>query len=149
MLELKTNFQVDKSKCIQCGKCINTCSGLVLRWGEDGYPEMKPFDRFGWKGCWRCQHCLAVCPQGAISIFGKRPENSLPPVPEEMGVYMERLVTNRRSCRRFLDKNVDSAVITSILSLQNRQVDLPILANLFGLEGINPQISAAKSPIQC
>lgn len=29
--------------------------------------------------CWRCQHCLAVCPQGAISIFGKKPEDSLPP----------------------------------------------------------------------
>jgi Fe-S-cluster-containing hydrogenase component 2 len=56
--------------------------------------------------CWRCQHCLAVCPQGAISIFGKKPEDSLPPAPKEMGEYMEQLIVNRRSCRRFLDQNV-------------------------------------------
>ena len=114
--EQKTHFQIDKSKCIKCGKCINTCSGMVIEFGQDGYPYIKEFERFGWRGCWRCQHCLAVCPQGAISIFGKRPEDSLPMPPTEMGEYMEQLVTSRRSCRRFLDKNVDPEIITRILS---------------------------------
>ena len=113
--EQKTHFQIDKSKCIKCGKCINTCSGMVIEFGADGYPQMKEFERFGWRGCWKCQHCLAVCPQGAISIFGKKPEDSLPPVPKEMGEYMERLIVNRRSCRRFLNQNVDPKVITGIL----------------------------------
>ena len=36
--------------------------------------------------------------------------------PKAMGEYMEQLVTSRRSCRRFLDKNVDSDIITRILS---------------------------------
>ncbi len=89
---------------------------MVLEFGPDGYPQMKEFERFGWRGCWRCQHCLAVCPQGAISIFGKQPEDSLPPPPEEMGEYMERLITFRRTCRRFQDKNVDPALISRILS---------------------------------
>ena len=40
----------------------------------------------------------------------------MPPPPKEMGEYMERLVTGRRSCRRFLDKNVDPDVVTRILS---------------------------------
>ena len=111
----KTQFIVDKSKCIKCGNCINTCSGMVLEFGEDGYPEMKDFERYGWRGCWRCQHCLAVCPVGAISIFGKDPKDSKPPVPEEMGEYMERLLTNRRTCRRYLDKNVDRSIIDRIL----------------------------------
>ena len=115
-MEQKTRFDVHKSKCIRCGKCINTCSGMVIEFGLDGYPAMKAFERFGWRGCWRCQHCLAVCPQGAISIFGKRAEDSLPPPPPEMAEYMERLVVNRRSCRRFLDKNVDPRIITRILS---------------------------------
>lgn len=26
----KTQFIIDKSKCIKCGNCINTCSGMVL-----------------------------------------------------------------------------------------------------------------------
>lgn len=115
-METKTHFTVDKDKCIRCGRCINTCAGMVLQFGQDGFPEMKSFERYGWRGCWRCQHCLAVCPQGAISIFGKKPEDSLPPAPVQMGEYMERLVVNRRTCRRYLDKNVDPVIIDHIIS---------------------------------
>jgi ferredoxin len=112
----QTKFKVDAAKCIGCGKCVNTCSGMVLQMGSAGMPEMTPFERYGWRGCWRCEHCLAVCPTGAISIFGKKPEDSLPPPPEEMGEYMSRLVTNRRSCRRYRNENVDPKIISQILS---------------------------------
>lgn len=112
----KAQFVINKDKCIKCGKCINTCSGMVLEFGEDGYPYMKDFERFGWRGCWRCEHCLAVCPKGAISILGKNPEDSMPLPPKEMGTYMEQLITTRRSCRRFLDKNVDDKIITGMLA---------------------------------
>jgi Fe-S-cluster-containing hydrogenase component 2 len=36
--EEKTHFDVDKSKCVKCGRCINTCSGMVIEYGSDGYP---------------------------------------------------------------------------------------------------------------
>jgi nitroreductase/NAD-dependent dihydropyrimidine dehydrogenase PreA subunit len=114
--EEKTHFTVDKSKCIHCGRCRNVCSGMVLEYGADGCPTMKPFERYGWRGCWRCQHCLAVCPTGAISIFDKKPEDSLPMPPAEMGAYTEQLVAGRRSCRRYLDKNVDPALLSRILA---------------------------------
>ena len=130
-MEQKTHYVLDKTKCIKCGKCVNVCSGMVLEAGQDGYPEMKPFDRFGWRGCWRCEHCLAVCPTGAISIFSKSPENSLPPPPPEMGGYMERLVVNRRSCRRYLDKNVDPEIISKIL---NAMASAPTGGNSCGVE---------------
>ncbi len=115
-MEQKTHFSVDKSKCTRCGKCINVCSGMVIEYGQDGYPSMKEFERYGWRGCWRCEHCLAVCPVGAISIFDKKPENSLQPPPPEMGSYMEQLIVNRRSCRRYLDQDVDPKIISRILS---------------------------------
>ncbi|WP_443027915.1 hypothetical protein [Stomatobaculum longum] len=40
---------------------------MVIEFGKDGFPEMKSHERFGWRGCWKCQHCLAVCPHGAVS----------------------------------------------------------------------------------
>jgi ferredoxin len=111
----KTGFKLDKSKCIKCGKCINVCSGQVLEPNKDNYPEMKEFERFGWRGCWKCQHCLAVCPTGAISIFNKDPKDSLLPPCANMGEEMVKLVVNRRTCRRYLDKNVDPKIIDQIL----------------------------------
>jgi nitroreductase/NAD-dependent dihydropyrimidine dehydrogenase PreA subunit len=113
--EERAHFEVDKSKCIKCGRCRNVCSGVVIEYDTQGYPTLKPFERFGWRGCWRCQHCLAVCPTGAISIFHKRAADSLSLPPAEMGQYMEQLVAGRRSCRRFLDKNVDPAILDHIL----------------------------------
>jgi nitroreductase len=89
---------------------------MVIEYDQAGYPYMKPFERFGWRGCWKCEHCLAVCPTGAISIFGKKSEACLPPPDKDMGEQMERLVKFRRSCRRYLDKNVDPAIISRILS---------------------------------
>jgi Fe-S-cluster-containing hydrogenase component 2 len=112
----KAKFEVDKSKCIKCRNCQKVCSGSVIEFDAEGYPYMKPFERFGWRGCWRCQHCLAVCPQGAISILGKKPEDSAPMPPAESGEWMEQLVKGRRTCRRFLNKNVDPQTIDSILS---------------------------------
>lgn len=127
----KAQFVLDKDKCIKCGKCINTCSGMVIEFGKDGYPYLKDFERFGWRGCWRCQHCLAVCPTGAISILGKKPEDSMQKPPKEMGHYMEQLITTRRSCRRFQNKNVDSNLITSML---NAMSAAPTGGNAQGVE---------------
>lgn len=114
-IEFTTHFEVDRNKCIGCGQCVNVCTGMVLKM-QNGLPVMQSFERYGWRGCWRCEHCLAVCPEGAISIFGKKPENSTPKPDKNMGEQMERLVKYRRSCRRFLDDNVDSAILDRILS---------------------------------
>ncbi|MBQ9021471.1 MAG: nitroreductase family protein [Eggerthellaceae bacterium] len=118
--ERTARFAADATKCIRCGRCVAVCTGMVLEQQGDDPPRMLPFERYGWRGCWRCEHCLAVCPTGAITIFGKRPEGSLPPAPPETGEYLERLVANRRSCRRYLDENVDPAIVSSILAaMQN------------------------------
>lgn len=114
-IESTTHFEVDRNKCIGCGQCVNVCTGMVLKM-QNGLPVMQPFERYGWRGCWRCEHCLAVCPEGAISIFGKKPENSTPKPDKNMGEQMERLVKYRRSCRRFLDDNVDPVILDHILS---------------------------------
>jgi ferredoxin len=47
---------------------------------RDGYPATNPKRVHH---CIRCQHCLAVCPTGAASIFGVNPDTSLP-LPESL-----------------------------------------------------------------
>lgn len=114
-IEFTTHFEVDRNKCIGCGQCVNVCTGMVLKM-QNGLPVMQSFERYGWRGCWRCEHCLAVCPEGAISIFGKKPETSTPKPDKNIGEQMERLVKYRRSCRRFMDDNVDPVILDHILS---------------------------------
>ena len=59
-----------------------------------------------------------MCPRGAISIFGKRPEDSLPTVkPESAAPVMDALIMNRHSCRRFLKKDVAPEIIDGMLQM--------------------------------
>ena len=66
--------------------------------------------------CMRCQHCLAVCPKGAVTFNGKRPEDSLPveglAVPSI--VQMENYMRVRRSVRRYRDCDVERQVLERI-----------------------------------
>ncbi len=55
----------------------------------------------------------------------------MPFPPIEMGTYMEQLITTRRSCRRFLDKNVDPDIITGML---NAMSAAPTGGNAQGVE---------------
>jgi nitroreductase len=59
---------------------------------------------------------LAVCPTGALSILGFKPENSLP-LPESLpsADQMAALIKGRRSMRRFLAEPLDAAVIDHLL----------------------------------
>ena len=112
------SFQVDREKCIGCGLCEKVCPGGVLHLNAEGKCEIDSIDSFGWNGCWKCEHCLAVCPMGAIRIFGKRPENSLAPVTADLAApVMDALVRNRHSCRRFLKKDVPKETIDAMVQL--------------------------------
>ena len=141
--ELKTRFHVDISKCIGCGRCVNVCTGMVLKM-SDGMPVMQPYEKFGWSGCWRCQHCIAVCPEGAISIFGKK-TSDLPSKPDNIiAEQLERLVSYRRSCRRYLMKNVAPSIIDRIMDAMQQvpsggnaqQVEYTVIDDMNRLEEI-------------
>jgi nitroreductase len=81
----------------------------------EGFPSIEPEKEVA---CLRCEHCLAICPAGSISILGYRPEESMPlkgayPAPENL----EILIKGRRSVRRYKPENLDPALIQHLLDV--------------------------------
>ena len=106
-------FAVDPHKCIRCGECVTECPVNILVIGDS-----VPFVAAGRSAdCIGCQHCLAVCPEGAVSVLGLRPEDSYRLEDAETASYLQvdRLLRGRRSVRRYVDEDVDIAVIGKLL----------------------------------
>jgi nitroreductase len=82
--------------------------------------------------CIGCQHCLAVCPVEALSIFGRDPADSLP-VRDNSGPDFEQmnyLMRSRRSIRSYKKQNVDRQLIHKLL---HTVANAPTGANSRGL----------------
>ena len=108
------NFYVDKEKCTQCKICVSECPVLIIN-GKTEYPEIKDGKE---ENCLKCQHCLAICLEGAISILGKDPKNSIPtssPIPEVE--KLENLMQIRRSIRRFKPNEIDKDLIYRMIQI--------------------------------
>ncbi len=106
------NFRIDTKKCIQCGLCAQDCPMLIIN-PKTEFPAIKEGKE---KNCIKCQHCLAICPTGALSIWNLQPENSMPvtgnfPQPEQMA----NLIKTRRSIRKFKYEELDKEVIQELL----------------------------------
>ena len=98
-------IEIDKEKCVKCGLCANDCLTECIEFDEDGFPKMSHEER-----CLKCQHCLMVCPQGALSFNGKKPENS-----EETN-YSDilSLIKSRRSVRKYKTEDVSTETIEKL-----------------------------------
>jgi nitroreductase/NAD-dependent dihydropyrimidine dehydrogenase PreA subunit len=109
------DFTVRADRCDRCGLCAADCPARIIEQDAGGLP-LVPADKV--PDCLECQHCLAVCPTAAISVFGLDPGGSLPvsaevwPRAEQMG----HLVRGRRSVRRYRDEDVDAALISRLLA---------------------------------
>ena len=107
-------FVVDSSACTRCGACVKDCPASVIRLESGSLPRI---DAEKADDCIQCQHCLAVCPTGALSIFGLKPENSLK-LGKESALDLEKeelALRGRRSVRQFSLDSVDSVLIERLL----------------------------------
>lgn len=106
------DFKVDSNKCISCGLCAGDCPAQIIK--------MNPtpcIQKSREKLCIKCQHCLAVCPTAAISILGKKPEDSLSTT-NKIPSYesMTNMIKIRRSVRKYVDEDLDQDLIQEMLN---------------------------------
>ncbi len=96
---------IDKDKCAQCGLCVNDCVSMCMGMNKDGYPYMKDEQM-----CLKCQHCMMICPTGALSFNDKSPDNS-----EKVSAKdLLSLIKSRRSIRQYKDEELTEEELQTI-----------------------------------
>ncbi len=96
------NFSVDGNKCIHCGLCEKDCIAKIIKYNENQIPFVSNPEK-----CIKCQHCLAICPVGAISILEKNPDESDKIYSQNPDMILN-LIKSRRSIRQFKKEDVNS-----------------------------------------
>lgn len=119
------NFKVDEAKCIHCGLCAKDCIAKVIELDENKTPRVPDSKR-----CIGCQHCLAICPVGAISVMDKNPENSEKIYAQNPDMILN-LIKSRRSDRNYKQENVDKETLNK---LKNMLAWVPTGCNFQGLK---------------
>ena len=114
-------FKVDENLCTGCETCLKLCPGNMISGGKvlvmkNGHPYMPHQNKFGFMACWKCQHCMAACPTGAISVLGVSPEDVSEKPDPSIKEELPKLMQYRRSCRDFKDEEVPYEVIDEIMS---------------------------------
>ncbi len=108
---MRALIEVDQNKCIHCGQCVKDCMQQCLSLTSDGIPA---FDyQHGFGGCGACQHCMAVCPTGALSWGGIDPAQ-LEPVRFADPDDMIGMIKGRRSIRQYKDKDISDDVLQKL-----------------------------------
>jgi len=98
-------LKIDEAKCVHCGMCVKDCIVHCLELNEES--KIPQFEKGKECNCIKCQHCLAVCPTGALSIWGKNPDDSAD-IGSINSDELLSLIKSRRSIRHYKPENLDS-----------------------------------------
>lgn len=107
------SITVDAAKCIHCGMCVRDCIVGCLAFDAEKIPR---YIDGGEKICVACQHCMAICPKGALSFGGKNPADS------DVATYgnseeLLRLIKSRRSVRAFKKQDVPAELLKKLVDM--------------------------------
>lgn len=114
---MSENLIIDKEKCIHCAQCVNDCITHCLKMNkEDNIPQ---FRKGGEERCIKCQHCFAICPTGALTLYGKNPENSENTNFNLNSDELLKLIKSRRSYRKYKQENLDEERMNKLKDMLN------------------------------
>jgi len=143
-------FTVNDKLCTHCGLCAADCPARIITQEGQALPSILPDQE---AACLQCQHCLAICPTAAISILGRKPENSLPLATDSFPRFeqMARFVRGRRSIRQYKDQNVDPALINQLLAtlanvptgVNNRKLTFTVIDDKAVMQRLREKVLAA------
>ncbi len=106
---------IDEQKCTRCGLCARACPVGIIVAGDDVPGTIEKIE----KGCITCGHCVAVCPAAALSHC-RMALADCPPLAEGWRldpVSIKRLISGRRSIRRYRAEPVDRATLEEIFDI--------------------------------
>ena len=103
-------IKIDEARCVHCGRCIKDCSTGCLEFDAAGFPVFRKGDG---PSCFGCQHCLAVCPVGAVSFGGLDPADSEPAGYGDAAELL-RLMKSRRSVRDYKPTDLPAEALAKI-----------------------------------
>jgi nitroreductase/NAD-dependent dihydropyrimidine dehydrogenase PreA subunit len=142
--KLMLQFEIKEENCTKCGLCAKDCVVKIIDMST-GYPRISAENEVV---CLRCRHCLAVCPAGALSILGKKPEDSRSlhgnlPAPDNL----EILIKGRRTVRQYRDENLDPELMQRLLDVtwhaptghNDRQVLFTVVDDKEAMAGLRNQ----------
>lgn len=108
---------VDEQRCKKDGICASECPLAIITLNDgNGFPELVPG---GEQMCLACGHCVAVCPQGALS-HDHVPVEACPAVDKDLVIDENQAVQflrSRRSIRFFKDRSPDRATLQRLVEI--------------------------------
>ena len=107
---------VDREKCARDGLCVSECPGRIIRIKDKGdFPELV---NGGEEFCINCGHCVAICPEGALTLKSM-PLDQCAPVQQSLLPSYEQIdhfLRSRRSVRTYKGRPVDRETLTRLIS---------------------------------
>ena len=121
-------FVIDKDKCKKDYICIAECPyGFIFERDNDGFPKIREGSA---THCINCGHCVAVCPNEALSLLTMSPESCIP-VQKRLSINpdeVEQFLKSRRSFRAYKNKSIPHKTLIRLIdttrwapSASNRQ----------------------------
>lgn len=104
-------MNVDSQKCIGCGQCVKECFPADIKM-VDGKAKIRNIT------CFKCGHCIAVCPTNAITTDEYNMDEVVEYSKEKFDIAPENLlnfIKFRRTIRQFKKQDVEAEKLTKII----------------------------------
>ncbi len=113
-----TIITVSRPRCKKDGICKAECPTKIIEFDpQDGYPRTVPGSE---ELCLKCGHCVAVCPEAALSLKDFLSPEACPPVQDGLRIShleAEQFLRARRSIRCFRKEAVGEDVLRRIIEV--------------------------------